>query len=313
VWVTAVSGGPRDEEVDARFRCPLAEFASARHGLAARPKEAGRRDEADRVEALAKPSAPAWAADQIFGRHRDTLDGRVAARARVRRSPAAQLAGKRATLREALEARRAAFATITGDPMGTRSAARWWTVLAGALAVALLGTARAAPAQGYVSPFIGYDFGGDSGCPAITGCEDKNLNVGVSVGSLGALFGSELEFAYARNFVGEAPGVSSSVLTLMGNAMLAPSFGPVRPYGVIGLGLIKTRADLTARGLLETNNNHFGWDVGGGLMLFFGPHVGVRGEVRYLHAFNDLTILGLNVSDTKLDFGRASGGVVFKF
>src|SRR5688572_11143191 len=87
-----------------------------------------------------------------------------------------------------------------------------------------LGAARPAAGQAFISPLIGYNFGGDAGCPEITGCEDKNLNLGVAVGSLGNVIGTELEFAYARDFFGETPGVSSSVLTLMGNVMLAPRF-----------------------------------------------------------------------------------------
>src|SRR5262245_2376078 len=99
--------------------------------------------------------------------------------------------------------------------------------------------AQPAHAQGFISPFIGYNFGGDSGCPEITDCEDKNLNWGVAVGAVGPIFGSELEFAYISNFFGDTPNTSNSVLTLMGNFMLAPRFGPVQPYGLIGLGLIK--------------------------------------------------------------------------
>lgn len=178
------------------------------------------------------------------------------------------------------------------------------------LSVSATGTAAA---QGFISPFVGYDFGGDSGCPTVSGCEDKNVNVGVSFGGLGRIFGSELEFAYVPDFFGKTPGVSSSVLTVMGNLMLAPAFGPVRPYGLVGLGLIKTRTELTAPALLESSNNHFGWDIGGGLMLFPSNHFGIRGDLRYFHAFQDLEILGVPIADTKLDYGRASAGVVFKF
>jgi hypothetical protein len=70
------------------------------------------------------------------------------------------------------------------------------------MSVVASGTARA---QGFVSPLIGYDFGGDSGCPEITGCEDKKLNIGVSAGTLGAVLGAELEFAYANDFFGDIP------------------------------------------------------------------------------------------------------------
>jgi len=171
----------------------------------------------------------------------------------------------------------------------------------------------AAYAQGFVSPLIGYNFGGDSGCPQITACEDKNLNVSVSVGSLGSVVGSELEVAYARDFFGDIPGVSSSVLTVMGNLMLAPQFGVAQPYALIGLGLIKTHVELSAISLLESDNNHFGWDVGGGLIVFLGRHVGVRGDIRYYHAFQNLDVVGIGIGDTKLDFGRAAAGVVFRF
>ena len=183
-------------------------------------------------------------------------------------------------------------------------------ICAGALVLTL--SARA-EAQGFVSPLIGYNFGGDAGCPQATGCEDKNLNLGIAFGSLGAVFGTEFEIAYARNFFGETPGISSNVLTAMGNLMLAPRFGPAQPYGLVGLGLIKTRVDLSASGLAETTNNHFGWDIGGGLIIFVGRHVGIRGDIRYFHAFQDLDVFGISLGDTQLDFGRAAGAVVFRF
>jgi opacity protein-like surface antigen len=99
----------------------------------------------------------------------------------------------------------------------------------------------------------------------------------------------------------------------MGNVMLAPKFGVIQPYGLVGLGLIKTHAEISAVGLLESDNNHFGWDIGGGIIGYLGEHVGVRGDIRYFHAFQDLEILGLPIADTKLDFGRASAGVLFRF
>ena len=180
-------------------------------------------------------------------------------------------------------------------------------------ALFLLGPSSDVSAQSFISPFIGYNFGGDAGCPEITDCEDKSRNLGVAFGSIGSVFGAELEFSYIDDFFGEIPGASSNVLTLMGNFMIAPKFGFVQPYGVVGLGLIKSHAEFTAVGLLESDNNDFGWDIGGGLIVYFGQHFGVRGDIRYFHAFPDLDILGLSLSDAKLDFGRASAAAVFKF
>ena len=123
-----------------------------------------------------------------------------------------------------------------------------------------------ASAQSFISPLFGYNFAGDAGCPEITDCEDKSWNYGVAVGALGAILGGELEFAYAKDFFGEIPGFTSSVLTLMGNVMIAPRFGPVQPYVVGGLGMIKSNVELTPSDILafDQDNTDFGWDFGGG-------------------------------------------------
>jgi opacity protein-like surface antigen len=89
--------------------------------------------------------------------------------------------------------------------------------------------------------------------------------------------------------------------------------GPVRPYLLAGLGLIKTHVELTSTSLFTTDNNAFGWDVGGGVMGFVSDHFGLRGDLRYFHSFQDLTALGFSLKNPKLDYGRASVGVVFKF
>lgn len=167
--------------------------------------------------------------------------------------------------------------------------------------------------QGFVSPLIGYDFGGDSGCPQITGCEDKKLNVGVGLGTFGPILGFELEISYARNFFGTGAGYSSSVLTVMGDVLLGPQIGPVRPYGTAGLGLIKSHIDFDLAELINPDNNDFGWNIGGGLMIFPAEHVGVRGDIRHFHAFQDLNVLGIPLGDTKLDFSRASAALVLRF
>jgi opacity protein-like surface antigen len=177
--------------------------------------------------------------------------------------------------------------------------------------VLMMGTATGVLAQAYISPFVGYNFGGDAGCATVSNCEDKKLNLGVGIGTAGVI-GFEEEFAYAKDFFGKIPGTSSSVLTLMSNVMIAPKIGPVRPYALIGAGLMKSRLELTVSDLIATDNNDFGWNTGGGVMLMFGP-VGIRGDIRYFHAFQDIEFLGVPISDLKLDFGRASAGLVLQF
>lgn len=177
----------------------------------------------------------------------------------------------------------------------------------------ILGGASDLRAQDYISPFLGFNFGGDSGCPSITDCEDKRLNAGVALGKMGSLLGFEIDFGYAKDFFGDTPEFESSVLTLMGNLMVVPAIGPVRPYALVGAGLMKTHVELTPESLLTSDNNDFGWDVGGGVFILFGEHIGVRGDIRYFHSFEDFAPLGITLSDTKLDFGRASAALVLKF
>jgi opacity protein-like surface antigen len=184
-----------------------------------------------------------------------------------------------------------------------------------AAAITLVGTARNAAAEGFISPFIGYNFSGDSGCPQITNCNDKRIDWGTSFGTVGNLVGFEAEIGYTKNFFGESAGQTSNVLTFMGNFMLAPKFGPVQPYGVIGLGLIRTTVEATVNST-SNDNNQIGWDGGGGLMIFFGQHIGVRGDIRYFHSFQILDLSNfpfLPLQETKLDYGRVAGAVVFKF
>jgi hypothetical protein len=180
------------------------------------------------------------------------------------------------------------------------------------LAVLLLAaSSSAARAQAYISPFIGFDFGGDSGCRTASACEERTSNIGVAIGSTGALLGFEEEFAYARNFFGKSAGQSNNVVTAMSNLLVAPRIGPVRPYGVIGIGIIKTRVSLTLSDL-ATSDTGAGWNIGGGLEVG-GAHIGVRGDVRYMHGFSNLAVPLLPVQDLKLDFGRASAGLVLRF
>jgi opacity protein-like surface antigen len=100
------------------------------------------------------------------------------------------------------------------------------------------------------------------------------------------------------------------VTTLMGNFMLAPKISFVQPYGVAGLGAIKT----TASGSGDSQTQ-IGWTIGGGLLVFVHPHIGLKGDVRYYHSLQALSLLGidLGLNDNKVDFGRAGFGVVLKF
>ena len=178
----------------------------------------------------------------------------------------------------------------------------------------LFGFAAPSYSQGFVSPLIGYDFGGNAGCPQISGCQDKRTNVGVALGSMGRILGFEEEFADAKNFFGSVPTQSSSVITLMSNIMIVPALGPVHPYVLGGFGLMKTHVDFTRTDLVSTTNNGLAWDLGGGITVLFG-HIGVRGDIRHFHSTKAFSIPFVATSPTseKLTFGRASAALVLAF
>ena len=199
------------------------------------------------------------------------------------------------------------------DAIVHKTACRWFLV--GALAAGVVAiTADTAHAQGFISPSYGYTFGGDSGCPTATDCDEKNWNWGIAFGALGSIVGFEAELTYEDDFRGERLEQSSSVTTAMGNFMIAPKISFVQPYGLVGIGLIKTDVEDRITGASEAENQ-IGWTIGGGLIFFVNRHVGLKGDYRHYHAFDALAILGFDLArdQNKLDFGRAAFGAVFKF
>ena len=185
-----------------------------------------------------------------------------------------------------------------------------WTIV---LAFTLLAAgATPARADGFITPFIGFNFGGDStNCASLTSCDDKRVNWGVGLGTTNGIFGFEEEFAYAPNFFGTASGGDNAVLTLMSNLLLVIPAGPVQPYGLVGLGLVRPHARLNPQSL-ASDQNTLGWDIGGGVNIFLAHAVGVHGDVRHVRTLQDVTLGGLFVN-APLDFWRGSAGVTFRF
>jgi opacity protein-like surface antigen len=191
---------------------------------------------------------------------------------------------------------------------------RRWPLLVLLLAAFTGIDAPSAHAQGFISPSVGYNFAGDSGCRTATDCEDKNWNWGIALGALGSVVGFEAELTYEDQFRGERLNESSSVTTVMGNFMIAPRISVVQPYGLVGVGLIRTDVETLTGGASEAENQ-IGWTIGGGLIVFVQRHVGLKADIRHYHAFDALEILGFALAgdSNKLDFGRVGFGAVFKF
>ena len=102
-----------EDDVDALFRLPLAEFTGARNTLAAHLKKSGRGEEANLVKALVKPSISAWAVNQLYWNHREAFDRLIASGERFHKAQSSRLGEKLADMRGALEARREALTHLS--------------------------------------------------------------------------------------------------------------------------------------------------------------------------------------------------------
>jgi len=181
-----------------------------------------------------------------------------------------------------------------------------------AIALSLLSSSvMPARADGFITPFLGFGFNGDSAtCQSLTNCEERRKQWGLSFGTTHGIFGFEEDIAYAPDFFGKTPGGDNAMLTMMSNLMLVVPAGPIHPYAVVGLGLMRPHVTFDALSL-ALKENAFGYDIGGGLNIFFGRNVGVRGDLRRLRTFEDVT-LGVFSSD-KINFWRGSAGLTLRF
>jgi hypothetical protein len=105
-------GNQAQDPLKALYQIPLSEFTPARNALVTRLKKTGRRDEANQVKALIKPSIPAWTVNQLFWQHRLRFDELMAIGERFRTAQAAHFHGQSADVRGPLEERREALSSL---------------------------------------------------------------------------------------------------------------------------------------------------------------------------------------------------------
>lgn len=194
----------------------------------------------------------------------------------------------------------------------------------GVPAMVLMLLATEARADGFVIPFIGINFGGDSGNSFdFEDVSDGNRTAfGASVGYMGGgIFGAGVDIAYTRNFFGSGPDVEgNSLLTIMPALILGIPIGGqqgggVRPYGLAGIGM--TRRNLTVNNLDVFDGSDIAYSFGGGVTVYFSDHIGVNAEYRYLRNFEvdeiSLEDLDVDIDQGAFDFSRVSFGVSFRF
>lgn len=189
---------------------------------------------------------------------------------------------------------------------------RFLTVLAFSLATAAALSPSPARADGYISPFVGTNFGNNSG--------NGRLNVGVNAGWMGSgIVGAEVDFGYAPDFFGDAGTFGSNpVMDLMGNVIVGIPVGGtrgagLRPYATVGGGLLRTRLDGPAGTSSSFTNNQAGMNAGVGVMGFVSNHVGFRGDVRYFRNLTDTSVANAaNIDFGSFHFWRASVGFILR-
>jgi hypothetical protein len=183
-------------------------------------------------------------------------------------------------------------------------------------AVGLIAAPTQARAEGYVTPWVGANWGSD--------LTNGRAAFGVTAGGMGGgIFGAEANFGYSPSFFGTQNDFGhNTVIDLMGNLIVGIPIGgnrtqpsAVRPFVTAGVGLLRTQIDGGTLANVSSSNNMWGWNAGGGVMGYFNEHVGLRGDIRYLRGFEDLAT-GNNVIDlsgnNQLHFWRISGGVVLR-
>ena len=194
------------------------------------------------------------------------------------------------------------------------------TKVIGTVLVAIMLAPVPARADSLLIPFFGVNFGGDSGKDFSEAFDTSQYNWGGSITFMGGgVFGVEGDFGFSPDFYGKTDVGGSNVFTATGNLVIGIPFGGqqgfgIRPYGVVGAGLLKSKSDF-GTGVAEIDETDLTWSAGGGVLLFFGTRTGIRFDIRYFQTFDDLEILGVPIAQSpgKVDFTRTSLGFVLRF
>jgi hypothetical protein len=135
---------------------------------------------------------------------------------------------------------------------------------------------------------------------------------GIAFGSLVPKAGAEIEFVYFPQLFATGVVSTSRAFSVMGDVFVGPAFGPVRVYGAIGVGDLYVNLSSPAA---DFSSHYLTVNAGAGVAVFFGSHLGVRGDLRYYHptglVAEDLGRVG--VDPEQLKFWRPTVGLTLKF
>jgi opacity protein-like surface antigen len=195
-------------------------------------------------------------------------------------------------------------------------------------AAALLFSAAPAHADGFISPSVGVNFGGQAGGTLVSNTSTaassptsagSKINWGVAAGWMGkGVVGVEEDFKWSPDFFGHGGQWDSSrVVTLMTNVIVGAPIGGqkgggIRPYAALGVGYIGQNIT-TVTNVGNFTENDFGWDLGAGVMGYFSDNVGLRFDYRYFRNFQETNTNTIGLQVGHFSFSSASIGVLFRF
>jgi hypothetical protein len=172
----------------------------------------------------------------------------------------------------------------------------------------LAAVATSARAEIILTPYYGTAFGGTT--------TKNSPTYGGAVGFLaGGWLGAEGEYGYIQDFFGSSDTgaglTQNKVQSISASLVLGVPLGAFRPYGAAGLSVLGANV-ASQPGLAALDDTSAGFNVGGGLFIWLGKRVGLRGDARYFRTFGEIgtgSPLGLE----KLDFWRGIGGLTLRF
>jgi opacity protein-like surface antigen len=181
----------------------------------------------------------------------------------------------------------------------------------------------------YICVYYGVNFGGDlfaSGpFKSVAFSNPKAMGVAIDFWGPGVI-SAEVDFAYYPAFFGATDTIvnglglgDNNLMTATASLVIHPAMiqsksQRVRPYVVIGGGLMRSTISGFAKYLGKDVRNTGVVDVGGGIQYYFHPNIGVRGDFRYFKG------VGANSNDPdgwgwmeNWNFFRATAGIAFAF
>lgn len=129
-----------------------------------------------------------------------------------------------------------------------------------------------AQVEGLLTPYLGASMEGD--------LPEAGRTFGVALGALSQLgLGAEIDVSHGSGF-DPSRFEDTGITSLMANVLTGRPRGRVRPFGIIGLGLLRTRACVSDC-VRTVSRTDLAATVGGGLSIPVTPLFALRSDLRY--------------------------------